>query len=52
MEDWNAEILGIKTKTTYLKSFKPMIPLLHYSFIPVGAKPLSFILFFLLPINR
>ena len=31
-------ILGIKTETTYLNcknSFKPIIPLLHYSIIPL-----------------
>ena len=48
MGEWNVGMLeyweGIEAKIIYLneqKSFKPIIPLLHYSITPIGAKPLS-----------
>jgi len=45
MEEWNARMLeywGYGRKYTILivkNSFKPIIPLLHYSTIPIGEKP-------------
>jgi hypothetical protein len=45
MECRNAGILGIRTEINHFivkNSFKPIIPFLHHSIIPIGAKPLSY----------
>ena len=40
LEYWDKS--GNKPSLIVKNSFKPIIPLLHYSIIPIGAKPLSF----------
>jgi hypothetical protein len=40
MECWKVGILGIRAEAILIvkNSFKPIIPLLHYSTIPIGQK--------------
>jgi len=41
LESWSTGVVGEKREIIMFFSFKPMTPVFHFSYTPIGTKPLS-----------